>query len=334
METILSVQGICKSFGIHRVLDHIDIDILKGEFLCLLGPSGCGKTTLLRVIAGLECPDNGRVMRDGANITFMEPSKRGFGIVFQSYALFPNLTAIQNAGYGVKGKGAGKKAAEALALVGLSHESGKYPAQLSGGQQQRVALARALAVSPDILLLDEPLSALDAKVRAKLRADIRALQRELGITTIMVTHDQEEALTMSDRIALMDNGIIVQTGSPQDVYDRPVNSFAADFIGMINFMPDAEPTPGIRHMSAIRPEHIHVFSDNSAGRIGVQVRNWEFRGSFYRLYLEPETRNGFPILAADVSPNIMKTLSPSANQKLYLEMPDERILSYRDGSLT
>ena len=332
MNTILSVSHISKSFGRHRVLGDISLDIKKGEFVCLLGPSGCGKTTLLRIIAGLESADAGNVTLNGTDITRTDPAKRGFGIVFQSYALFPNLTAIKNAGYGVRGEDAEKRAFDALVRVGLGAEARKYPFQLSGGQQQRVALARALAISPEILLLDEPLSALDAKVRARLRTDIRALQKELGITTIMVTHDQEEALTMADRIALMDNGSIVQTGTPQEVYDHPVNSFAADFIGMINFMHDGE-LSGTKSVNAVRPEHVHVYRYGSDGRAPAKIRNWEFRGPFYRLYLEPENRRGSDYLAADVTPRVMQTLSPRADQTIYYEIPVDRMLSYRGGSL-
>jgi len=240
MQPYLSIQGITKTFGSFSALDRVSIDIRKNEFVCLLGPSGCGKTTLLRVIAGLEQPSSGAVFVNGKDLTRLPPAKRNFGMVFQSYALFPNLTAIQNIAYGLKGKGFARaeireKAAAAIAQVDLAHVADRYPSQLSGGQQQRIALARAVVLEPDFLLLDEPLSALDAKVRNRLRRELRELQESLGITTIMVTHDQDEALTMSDRIVVMNRGEIMQIGTPTEVYETPNSPFVADFIGAINF---------------------------------------------------------------------------------------------------
>jgi len=244
-QAYLSIQGVDKSFGSFNALKEINIDIQKNEFICLLGPSGCGKTTLLRIIAGLEKPSHGRITVGGKDITSLPPAKRNFGMVFQSYALFPNLTAYQNVAYGLQGKKFSRreideKVKEVLSLVDLMHLHDRYPAQLSGGQQQRIALARAIVLSPDFLLLDEPLSALDAKVRVKLREQICDLQEKLGITTVMVTHDQEEALTMADRIVVMKNAEVVQIGTPEQVYDEPNSPFVADFIGSINFLEDEE----------------------------------------------------------------------------------------------
>ncbi len=214
--------------------------INEGEFVCFLGPSGCGKTTLLRAIAGLDPQTSGTIHQAGRDISALPPSQRDFGIVFQSYALFPNLTVAKNVGYGLENRkmkraDIDKRVAELLATVGLSDQAAKYPSQLSGGQQQRVALARALATSPGLLLLDEPLSALDAKVRVHLRKEIKDLQNRLNVTTIMVTHDQEEALTMADRIVVMKSGLIEQVGTPAEIYGEPVNRFVADFIGTMNF---------------------------------------------------------------------------------------------------
>ncbi len=235
----LHATGVTKTFGRFAALQDISFEARRGEFLCILGPSGCGKTTLLRVVAGLETQDSGRVAIEGRDVSSLPVSRRNVGIVFQSYALFPNLTAVQNIGYGLRSLGNGKssigrRVEELLQLVGLQGMGHRYPAQLSGGQQQRVALARAMALSPNLLLLDEPLSALDAQVRILLRSEVRQLQRRLGVTTLMVTHDQEEALTMADRIVVMDRGKIVQDGTPLEIYNKPATPFVASFIGSMN----------------------------------------------------------------------------------------------------
>jgi iron(III) transport system ATP-binding protein len=241
--TALSIEGVDKRFDNKFVaLHHIDLEVRQGEMLCLLGPSGCGKTTLLRIIAGLETQTGGRILQNGRDISWLAPVKRDYGIVFQSYALFPNLTIAQNVAYGLVNRRRPKaevtaRTDELLTLVGLAGSGDKYPGQLSGGQQQRVALARALATSPRLLLLDEPLSALDALERIRLRGEIRRLQQQLGVTTIMVTHDQEEALSMADRIVVMNQGHIEQVGSPHDVYERPATPFVADFVGKVNVLP-------------------------------------------------------------------------------------------------
>jgi iron(III) transport system ATP-binding protein len=224
------------------VVDDLSLAVRPSEFVCVLGPSGCGKTTLLRLIAGFERADSGRVTQAGKDITALGPESRDFGIVFQSYALFPNRTVAQNIAYGLEATGVplaarNARIAELLALVGLAAHAGKYPSQISGGQQQRVALARALALSPGLLLLDEPLSALDANVRLVLRDELRALQRRLGVTTLMVTHDQHEALSVADRLVIMNHGRIEQEGPPDEVYDRPDNLFVARFLGPMNALP-------------------------------------------------------------------------------------------------
>src|SRR3954452_1063543 len=240
-QPFLRIRNLEKRFGQFTALKDIDLDVMQGEFVCFLGPSGCGKTTLLRAIAGLDPQDEGTIEIAGRDVSRLPPAARDFGIVFQSYALFPNLSVAANVGYGLVNRRAGKaemdaRVAELLALVGMPEQGVKYPVQLSGGQQQRVALARALATSPGLLLLDEPLSALDARVRLRLRDEVKALQRRLGVTTVMVTHDQEEALAMADCIVVMNQGVIEQIGSPQDIYRKPASAFVADFVGTMTFL--------------------------------------------------------------------------------------------------
>jgi iron(III) transport system ATP-binding protein len=248
-DPFLRLEGIRKDFGSFTALKDIRLEVPKGEFVCFLGPSGCGKTTLLRIIAGLETQTAGTIHQGGRDISLLPPAQRDYGIVFQSYALFPNLSIRDNVAYGLVNRRTEKAAlqarvAELLALVGLPDSGAKYPAQLSGGQQQRIALARALATSPGLLLLDEPLSALDAIVRVHLRQEIRALQQRLGVTTIMVTHDQEEALSMADRIVVMNHGVIDQVGTPLEVYREPATPFVADFVGKVNMLPATVDGPG------------------------------------------------------------------------------------------
>ena len=235
----LELTNLEKTFGANRVVKDFNLGIEKGEFISLLGPSGCGKTTVLRMVAGFEEPTAGAITIGGANVVGKRPNQRNIGMVFQAYALFPNLTVAGNVGFGLKIKGRPKaeidaRVTEMLALIGLPDKGNAYPFQLSGGQQQRVALARALAPKPQVLLLDEPLSALDAKVRVSLRNEIRSIQRELGITTIFVTHDQEEALSISDRIVVMNGGIADQVGTPFEIYNRPTTRFVANFVGQLN----------------------------------------------------------------------------------------------------
>ncbi len=276
----LRLEGIRKSFGSFVALKEVDLTVARGEFVCFLGPSGCGKTTLLRIIAGLEAQSGGRIVQNGRDVSALPPAARDYGIVFQSYALFPNLTIAQNVAYGLVNRRKGRaeiaaRVAELLALVGLPDAGPKYPGECSGGQQQRVALARALATSPGLLLLDEPLSALDAKVRERLRGELRALQRKLGVTTIMVTHDQEEALSLADRVVVMNHGVIEQVGTPLEVYERAASPFVADFLGRINVL-DALCLGGGRYRIG---EAVLQTASN-----GVAI------GRRVRLYLRPEDR--------------------------------------------
>lgn len=350
----LQVENVSKSFGKFVALKEIYLEVYPGEFLCLLGPSGCGKTTLLRIIAGLETQSGGRVIQDGKDVSHLPPAKRDFGIVFQSYALFPNLTAAQNIAYGLENAKQSKqrikaRVRELLELVGLVGLEKKYPAQMSGGQQQRVALARALAQSPSLLLLDEPLSALDAKVRVKLRTEIAQLQKRLGITTVMVTHDQEEALAMSDRIVVMDQGYIAQVGTPHVVYQRPNSSFVADFIGVMNFLPGIVTQPGEvccgnltlkvpqkgigaqeQITIAIRPEDILPLGEenssvaNLPNVVRATIEKTEFLGASYLVTLSPEG-NAKATLTIHLAINQVRQLDLSVGTTLKIQLPPELI---------
>jgi putative spermidine/putrescine transport system ATP-binding protein len=238
----VSLTSLNRHFGAVRALDGLTVDVAPGELVALLGPSGCGKTTALRILAGFETADSGTVTVDGKEISHVPASRRDMGMVFQSYSLFPNMSALDNVGFGLrlrKKSGAERKrrAGELLDMVGLAKQAGQFPHQLSGGQQQRVALARALAIEPRVLLLDEPLSALDAKVRLQLREQIRALQQRLGTTTLFVTHDQEEALSMSDRVGVMKDGKLEQIATPSELYSEPATAFVAEFVGTMNRIP-------------------------------------------------------------------------------------------------
>ena len=237
----VQLVDLAKYFGKVKALDGLSLDIAEGELVALLGPSGCGKTTALRALAGLQELDHGQMIVEGKDVTFQNANKRGMGMVFQAYSLFPHMTARDNVEYGLKlrahktsGDRRKARSVELLELVGLSTHANHYPYQLSGGQQQRVALARALAISPKVLLLDEPLSALDAKVRTQLREEIRRIQMELGTTTLFVTHDQEEALSIADRVGVMRNGKLEQIAAPAELYDRPNTAFVAEFVGLTN----------------------------------------------------------------------------------------------------
>jgi putative spermidine/putrescine transport system ATP-binding protein len=238
----VQLDQLVRTYGQVRALDGFSLQIAAGEFVALLGPSGCGKTTALRTLAGFERPDSGRVIVDGVDLSNVSAQKRDMGMVFQSYSLFPNMNALNNVAFGLRmrkqsGHQRRQKAGELLDLVGLSDQASKYPHQMSGGQQQRVALARALAIEPRVLLLDEPLSALDAKVRAELRDQIRSLQQRLAITTVFVTHDQEEALSMADRVCVMSRGRIEQVDVPSVLYARPTTAFVAQFVGVSSRVP-------------------------------------------------------------------------------------------------
>lgn len=264
----VEVKNLCKSYKQTKIFEDMNFTIEEGEFLTLLGPSGCGKSTLLRSIAGLEEIDSGNIFVEGKDISGLNPKDRNISMVFQSYALFPNMTVSENIAFGLKMKKLPKpeideKVKKMIALVELDGKENEYPKQLSGGQQQRVALARALAIEPKILLLDEPLSALDAKIRKTLRLQIRKLQKELDITTIFVTHDQEEALTISDRIFVMEKGKISQMGTPEEIYASPKNEFVARFIGNYNVLNDEEAGTIFnsklkKGVYAIRPESIFI----------------------------------------------------------------------------
>jgi iron(III) transport system ATP-binding protein len=344
----LEIRNLSKRFGDHVALGDIALDVAEGEFVCFLGPSGCGKTTLLRAIAGLEPQTAGSILQRGRDISRLPPAERDFGIVFQSYALFPNLTVADNVGYGLVSRRDGRAAIagrvqELLALVGLPDSAGKYPAQLSGGQQQRVALARALATSPGLLLLDEPLSALDARVRLRLRHEIKALQRGLGVTTIMVTHDQEEALTMADRIVVMNHGAIEQIGTPQDVYRQPASAFVADFVGSMTFLsgilqkadavlvdgaivhclPQAGLAAGSPVQVCIRPEDVRVrdLPLDAVNRLAVEVTELEFVGAFCRATL----RAGGMTLMADFSSNLVRDFALERGRRLDIALPPDRL---------
>lgn len=249
----VELRGVTKAFGARTVLDHLDLHLDGGELVTLLGPSGCGKTTALRAVAGFERPDAGSVLLDGVDVTARRPSARGVGVVFQAYSLFPHLTALDNVAYGLRVQRVPRRrrrerAMELLEVLQLAGHGGHYPWQLSGGQQQRVALARALAIEPRVLLLDEPLSALDARVRVQLREEIRRVQTATGTTTLLVTHDQEEALTMGDRVAVMRAGRIEQLGPPEEVYRQPATAFVASFVGVVDRLPGVVAAPGCVHV--------------------------------------------------------------------------------------
>ena len=315
----LAIKKVKKQFNKVEVLKGIDLEIEKGEFICFLGPSGCGKTTLLRIIAGLEKLDSGSILVNGKEITTLEPSQRNLSMVFQSYALFPNMTVFENIEYGLKNKVKDKhernnKIMEVLKMVGLDHITSKYPDEMSGGQQQRVSLARALALEPNILLLDEPLSALDAKVRESLRKEIREIQQKLKITTIMVTHDQEEALTMGDKIAIINGGEIVQFGTPEEIYSKPKDIFVADFIGKINFITDKN-----NDIYTIRPEDVEYFTDEKEETYKGIIKNIEFRGAFYRITLELFGDN----IYIDILSKEKEKLNLKINDSLYIKLNEK-----------
>ncbi|SDF02551.1 ABC transporter ATP-binding protein [Phytopseudomonas seleniipraecipitans] len=285
--SFLSIQNLHKNYGSTSIFSDINAEIQQGEFVTLLGPSGCGKSTLLRCIAGLTEVNGGRILLGSEDLVPLAPQKRGIGMVFQSYALFPNMTAAQNVAFGLrmqkinKGESA-QRVQEALAMVELGDFASRYPHQLSGGQCQRVALARSLVTRPRLLLLDEPLSALDARIRKHLREQIRSIQQELGLTTIFVTHDQEEALVMSDRIFLMNAGRIVQSGDAETLYTAPANAFAAGFIGNYNLLDAATASRllgyPVSSQVAIRPEAIVL----GQGPISAIIRSHSLLGNIIR----------------------------------------------------
>ncbi|MEY2627973.1 MAG: hypothetical protein RJB08_1732 [Actinomycetota bacterium] len=276
----LTFAAVSKKFGETEALVSFDLAIQPGEFVTLLGPSGCGKTTALRIAAGFEEPTTGRILLGNVDITRQPPHTRNMGMVFQSYSLFPHLNVLDNVGFGLKMRGAPRQsirrtAEEMLELVRLGDLADRFPHQLSGGQQQRVALARALAIAPDVLLLDEPLSALDAKVRTEIRDEIRSLTRRLGTTTIFVTHDQEEALGLSDRVCVMNLGRVEQVGSPAQIYDHPASDFVASFVGEMNRIRIGEES------LSVRPERVRLVDAKTARHSG-RVESTTFHGSHVR----------------------------------------------------
>ncbi|BEL02458.1 ABC transporter ATP-binding protein [Actinoplanes sichuanensis] len=263
------LDGLRRTFGTVHALDDLDLSIEPGELIALLGPSGCGKTTALRILAGLEEATAGRVLVDGRDITRVPANRRGMGMVFQAYSLFPHLNALQNVEFGLRLRRSNRtRAAEMLDLVGLGSFGSRYPNQLSGGQQQRVALARALAIEPQVLLLDEPLSALDAKVRVQLRDEIRRIQTEVGTTTLFVTHDQEEALAVADRVGVMRAGKLEQLATPSEVYLRPATAFVADFVGTSNRLPGTVTGGGVDVLGNRLP----LVSPHSEGAVIALIR--------------------------------------------------------------
>lgn len=270
MSPLLSIDNVSKRFGRVLAVDRLSLDVMENEFFALLGASGSGKTTLLRMLAGFETPEEGAIRLDGRDISRVPPNRRPVNLMFQSYALFPHMTVEGNIAYGLEMEGLPRaeirsRVGEIMEITELAPMAGRKPDQLSGGQRQRVALARALVKRPRLLLLDEPLGALDKKLRAAMQIELKRLQHEVGITFIVVTHDQEEALVMADRVAILKDGRLLQVGTPHEVYERPANRYAADFIGVMNFLADGDGT------LAIRPERIHLFpagADRTAeGRI-------------------------------------------------------------------
>ncbi|WLQ16466.1 putative 2-aminoethylphosphonate ABC transporter ATP-binding protein [Hahella aquimaris] len=352
----LQLTDIDQYFGNFQALKSVSLSVNEGEFVCFLGPSGCGKTSLLRIIAGLDVLSAGQVTQGGRDITHAPVKARDFGIVFQSYALFPNLSVADNVGYGLKSQGVKaderrQRVRELLSVVGLDGSEDKYPSQLSGGQQQRVALARALATSPGLLLLDEPLSALDARVRAHLRQEIKQLQARLGVTTIMVTHDQEEALTMADRIVVMNHGRIEQVGSPQDIYTHPRTPFVAEFVGEMNFLPGrVGPNHSLQagpvtlqcarasDMSesapvkiAVRPEDIRLrLNGDRHNVLSGSVLDIQFLGSRVRSRLALDSQNA--VLVADISMNEMAELGLRQGQSVEFQLPRDRLRLFAEAS--
>jgi iron(III) transport system ATP-binding protein len=344
----LQVRGIGKSFGAQSVLNDVSLNIEAGELVCLLGPSGCGKTTLLRIIAGLERQDAGQLFMGPRDISRAHPQERDYGILFQSYALFPNLTVAQNIGYGLSTRNllrsqTRERVEQMLELVGLTAIANKYPGQLSGGQQQRVGLARALAPSPSLLLLDEPMSALDAKVREHLRHELRELQKTLGITTVMVTHDQDEAMVMADRIALMNQGRIEQFDTPETIYRSPATPFVADFIGQANWLDYHSISEGQAHFGPLslsldnaassgpgrlfcRPEALRIdHQPQASNSLSAHVVEKLFLGNRYRLTVELEQFRGQRLIA---EVGTQPGSAPLDTQRVWLTLPAHSLKAF------
>lgn len=325
----LLVKNISKTFKDVTALKGISFDIEKGEFVTLLGPSGCGKSTLLRIIAGLESKDSGDIIINGKNLEGVPSNKRNLGMVFQQYSLFPNMTVRENVEFGLKLKKISsakikKHVEDILELVGLKEKINNYPDELSGGQQQRVAIARALVMEPDVLLLDEPLSALDAKIRLSLRRQIREIQQKLKITTIFVTHDQEEALSISDRIFVMQEGSIIQAGTPQEIYKNPEKRFVANFVGTYNSIPGAL-VGNSKGEILVRPEHIRVSDNMQDGYKRARVSNIFFLGNYSRLEIAIENTK----MLVDVLNN--KIYNYKIGDSIFINIPNDKYVCF-DGS--
>ncbi|MFN5368305.1 MAG: ABC transporter ATP-binding protein [Roseiflexaceae bacterium] len=343
--SFLILDHVQKTFGTTVAVADMSLHVAQGEFISLLGPSGCGKTTTLRMIAGFETPSAGHIVLNGVDISHTPTNKRNIGMVFQSYALFPNMTVADNIGFGLRVSGTDRhtiasRVAEMLQLIDLVGYGQRYPHQLSGGQQQRVALARALARQPQILLLDEPLSALDAKIRDSLRQEIRTIQRQLGITTIYVTHDQQEAMALSDRIVVMSHGHVAQIGTPHDIYNTPQSTFVASFVGTLNQLTatvidtqqvqfadfhwqSARPitaTPGETVTCAIRPELLRL-GDTYHNHCHGEVRDVVFHGATIRIELTVATHT----LIVDMF-NDRTTPIPERGSHLKVSFPDNALL--------
>jgi iron(III) transport system ATP-binding protein len=344
-DLFLELRHIRKEFGSFTALQDINLAIQQGEFVCFLGPSGCGKTTLLRIIAGLDAQTSGQVFQGGRDISRLPPALRDYGIVFQSYALFPNLSVFDNVSYGLVNRKTPRdlirqRVTDLLKLVGLPGSDAKFPGQLSGGQQQRIALARALAASPGLLLLDEPLSALDALERVRLRQEIRSLQQNLGVTTIMVTHDQEEALSVADRIVVMNHGVIEQVGTPMQVYRDPASAFVADFVGKANVLPAVRLNgsvqlgqmvlPAIGSDGAVkvylRPEDVlaRPITPGDPNVFEAQIEGIDFLGSFCHVHVGSPMLEGHK-LTVYLSLNFLSEQSLQVGSALPLKLLPERL---------
>ena len=354
----IELAGLCKRFGEHIAVDNIDLSVASGEFFSLLGPSGCGKTTTLRLIAGFEQPTAGRILLDGLDVSAVPAHKRNVNTVFQSYALFPFLSVFDNVAFGLRYARVTKaelrtRVGDALSLVSMSSFSSRRPGQLSGGQQQRVALARALVLNPAVLLLDEPLGALDAKLRRSLKVELKALQERVGITFLYVTHDQEEALTMSDRLAVLDAGRIAQVGTPRQVYEEPADSYVADFLGAANLMEilvsertgdsaailrlgevtlstlhGCPAAPGGKAHAVIRPERVRVEEHGSPGvnRVPALVERVVFLGAATQIMLRLATGTSLQALLQNDGGSAPETLAQGTPVHAYLPPDALRVL--------
>jgi putative spermidine/putrescine transport system ATP-binding protein len=349
--TFLELTGVQKRFGDVAAVENFNLAAERGEFVSFLGPSGCGKTTTLRMIAGFEQPTAGSIVVDGTDITHRPPNRRNVGMVFQSYALFPNMSVADNIGFGLKVRKTPKdrirkRVDELLSIINLADKGKRFPYQLSGGQQQRVALARALAIEPQVLLLDEPLSALDAKIRVALRKEIRSIQRQLGITTVYVTHDQEEALSLSDRVVVMSEGRIEQIGTPSEIYNFPATPFVASFVGTLNLIaakivegpagrlsvegqeirsakPITEGNDGSTVTIALRPESIELGEGGGTNRLRGAIEDVSFLGSIVRMRVR--LPNGETSISLDTF-NDPHLNPPAIDEEVTLSFPPEACL--------